>query len=143
MVHGDLRPETIVVTPKGSAKIMEPGFPAWLGEAPGPAGAAGSDRADIAALGALLREMLAGLDLSPEIGRIVGRLSGHGADAFGSAAVAASELRSLSANLAARSLTVDPPAAPAIQSRGSGVRWIVGVAIIAALTALIWLATRS
>jgi serine/threonine protein kinase len=143
MVHGDLRPETIVVTPKGSAKIMEPGFPAWLGEAPGPDGASGSDRTDVAALGALLREMLAGLDLSPEINRIVRRMSGHDADAFGSAAVAASELRSLSASLAARSLTVDPPPVPAAQPRRFGVRWIAGVVIVAALAALIWLATRS
>ena len=142
MVHGDLRPETIVVTPKGSAKIMEPGFSAWLGEAPGPPSPGGSDRADVAALGGVLREMLAGLVLPPEIDQIARKMAGDGVEPFGSAAVAAAELRSLAASLAARSLTAEPPKAPAAQPRRSGFAWILAVAVIVALSALIWLATR-
>jgi serine/threonine-protein kinase len=143
MVHGDLRCETIVVTPKGSVKIMEPGLPAWIGDAGGPAGAQGSDRADIAALGAVLREMLAGLPLPPEIDRVVRKMTGSGAEPFASAAVAAAELRSLAADLAARSQATAAPKPPAAQANRPGLAWIAAAAVVAALAALIWLATRS
>jgi serine/threonine protein kinase len=141
LVHGDLRPETIVVTPKGSAKIMEPGFSAWLGETPSAVSAPGSDRADIAALGSVLREMLTGLVLPPEIDRVVRKMSRNDAESFASAAVAAAELRSLSASLAVRSLT-EPSRTPAAEPRRTWFAWIVAVVLVAALTALIWLATR-
>ena len=141
MAHGDLRPETIVVTPKGSAKIMEPGFSAWLGGTEGPVSSTNADRTDMTALGGVLREMLTGLVLPTEIDRVIRRVSGDDPEPFGSAAVAAAELRSLSASLAARSLATEPTT-PAVQPRRSGLKWIVAVVIVTALSALVWLATR-
>jgi serine/threonine-protein kinase len=58
IVHGDLRPDTIVVTPKGSVKVLNFGMTRWT-----KAGALGNPtdvQSDLFALGAVVYEMLTG-----------------------------------------------------------------------------------
>jgi serine/threonine-protein kinase len=172
MAHGDLRPETIIVTPKGSAKIMEPGFAAWAGEASIGEGAGVGLQSDIALLGAVLFEMLtgrppfagalAGAPVSPggvawpapssvnrelpaEVDPIVAKmLAEQSEDGFVSAAVLAAELRSLATVLGARSEPDEHSRAAGVtRPRGSWLIWVFALLVLCAIGALIWLAIRA
>jgi len=159
MAHGDIRADNIVVTPKGSAKVMEPAFAAWIADPghDGPATEATGD--DIYDLGLVLYEMLTGvapsrrettqgisapsylnLSLPARVDAIVARmLAPERASRFSSAAVAAAELRQVAGTLADdEPIPIAPP-----DKDGASMAWLALAVGLAIAVALIWLAMNA
>jgi serine/threonine protein kinase len=144
MFHGDLTTRRIVVTPKGSAKILDFGFAPWTGVT----GTAGDESTDLQALAALLFEMSTARSLAipapapstlnkslpPEIDAIA-------AKSHDSAVIFAAELRALAAILevradAAKHSSTSPSRRRTPRSRTP---WIAGVgAVLAAAAGAAW-----
>jgi len=144
MFHGDLTTRRIVVTPKGSAKILDFGFARWTGVT----GTARDESTDLQALAALLFEMSTAQppaipapapstlnkSLPPEIDAIA-------AKSHDSAVIFAAELRALAAILevradAAKQSSTSPNRR---RTRRSKTPWIAGVgAILAAAIGAAW-----
>jgi serine/threonine-protein kinase len=159
LVHGHITAETVVVTPKGNAKIIDFGLAGWSaagGEAGGAeeAGRAGGDigyRADLFSLGVILFEMLTGhapvpgaavpsavnRSLPREVDPIVAKALGK-SGGYESAVTLAAELRAVGAILDVRQEVHDVAAASVVVSRRkrSSARWMILVLIAAALAAL-------
>ncbi|MGE0704383.1 MAG: serine/threonine-protein kinase [Vicinamibacterales bacterium] len=159
MAHGDIRADNIVVTPKGSAKVMEPAFAAWIADPghDGPATAATGD--DIYDLGLVLFEMLTGIaptqrenahgvsapsslnsSLPERVDAVVGRmLAPERSNRFSSAAVAAAELRQVAVTLEDdEPLPVAPPG-----KNSTSTVWLVLILGLAIVVGLIWLAVNA
>ena len=144
MRHGGLTSDTIMVTPKGNAKILDFGFAGWTSRPP----AAGADqRADIRALGTLLFEMLTGKqpkagetgvgssvlsELQDVVSKALDASPGGGYEA---AATCAAELRSVAAMLDVRAAAAEPARVVPVRRARRSRAWIV-VAIVVALAAL-------
>jgi serine/threonine protein kinase len=129
MVHGDIRPDTIMITPKDRAKFVNFGLSRFTAGgaarlasatayvAPEElAGQTGDSRSDIYSLGAVMFEMLTGRQrarglvltglnatVPPELEQVIGRMLGANVDHRAqSAATVAAEFRSVAAILDAR-----------------------------------------
>jgi serine/threonine protein kinase len=167
LVHGDIRPGTIVVTSKDRAKLMNFGLAAFTAGGAGrreasavyvapeeTKGPSGDIRSDIFSLGAVLFEMLTGQQrgqglapgslnkaVPPELDRIVGRmLAGNINQRFQSAATVAAELRAIAAILEARA-TAEEAAfePPSRRSRRSGAMVaVVFLLLFVAVAAWLW-----
>ena len=154
IVHRDLTPDSVIVTPKGNAKILDFGFARWTAQTNGEEP---DHSMDIAALGAVLFEMLMGRppvkgsttlgsSLPRELDVIVAKALGTGVDGrYETAATCAAELRSVAAILDVRAAWVDParmmPVRRARRPRGTGIAMAVA-AVLAALAAAWWLRWR-
>jgi serine/threonine protein kinase len=167
LMHGDIRPATIVVTSKDRAKLMNFGlaaytsggksrraeFPVYV--APEQAGGgAGDIRSDIFSLGAVLFEMLTGKQrgqglapsalnksVPPELDRIVGRmLAAHAEHRYQSAATVAAELRSIAAILETRATAEEAAFEMPGRARSGRSGTVVVVGVLAVIVAIgIWL----
>ena len=154
IVHGNLRPDTVIVTPKGNAKILDFGLSRWSKAAAGHTTA--DDRADVAALGRLLFEMLTGKrqaggetpsmlnpSLPKELDAIVSKATAGG-DGHPAAATVAAELRSIAAILDVRASTEAVRVVPARGRSRRPVRWrepwvvVAGIVAFAALAGAMW-----
>jgi serine/threonine-protein kinase len=155
IVHGDLRTGTVTVTPKDKVKVLDFGLAPW--KKGGTAHAGADTRADIAALGVVLYEMLTGTaparnapappgrlnpDSPAELDPIVLKaLARSGGDGYQSAATLAAELRSVAAILDVRSGDKEPPnLAPARQQKSTMTGPLLIAVILAALAGLVWYA---
>lgn len=165
MAHGDIRAENIIVTPKGSAKVMEPAFAAWTGDAAhhgAPLEASGDDIFD---LGVVLFEMLTGAAPRDPHGAVRSRLPApsslnralpHEVDAivarmveadpaarYPAVAVAAADLRQLLMSLDEQKLPSEPVPVALTKSGESRVPWLLLVLGLVGAVALVWLAMNA
>lgn len=147
LVHGAITADTIVVSPKGHAKITDFGLAAWSTEGAGRAGGDADYRADLFSLGVILFEMLTGnapapgagvpsainrslpREIDPIVAKALGKSGGYEA-----AATLAAELRAIGAMLDVRQEALEA-AAPVARSTRSYARWIVLALAAAAATA--------
>jgi len=162
IAHRNLKASAVTVTPKEKVKLLDFGLSAWLkrtaNAAPQPVDEADL-RGDIAALGALLFEMLTGKQPTPsaappsatnpavprELDAIVAKAMSKTEGAqYESAATLAAELRTVAAILDVRSGDKEPPSiAPARPAAKPVATWLIVVLILAAIAGLLWYATRS
>jgi serine/threonine protein kinase len=155
IVHGHLTTANVIVTPKGTVKVLEFGLGPWTRS-----GRSNEKRDDIFALGTVLFETIAGRrfgdeftpaeqraiskEVPAELDEIIGRLLTKNPDrAYGSPATAAADLRA-AAEAVDKRTEVRPPPAP-LPIKKSGMRSLTWVAVIAAIVvvaAIAWMAMR-
>ena len=161
IVHRNLRPTAVTVTPKEKVKILDFGFAGWMKRPGAPVQAPPEEadfRADILAIGAILYEMLTGKQPPPspgpassknpsvpkELDPILSRALAKTDLGYESAATLAAELRSVAAILDVRSGDKEPPTMVPLRPEARGVPpWVIVVVVLALLTALVWFATRA
>ncbi len=160
LLHADLRPGTIVMTPKGNAKVYNIGLADWMKEGVSPyaapeqkRGEPAEEASDIYSLAVILAEMITArrptsaaidqgfpADLAPIVAKA---LAENPRDRYQSVATMAAELRAVGAALDARATSAPAPApirrAPA--RRSTTVWWLVLVGL-AVTAVLLWLATN-
>lgn len=151
LTYGTLTADCVIVTPRGSAKLLDCGLPVWTRAASEPAGD------DVAALGELLFEMLAGRRRRPgwpaefripevpsAVGSVLQRMTGA-ADAgrFESMAAAAAAVRDLAVAFGERRRPDAAPVdgRPSESVRGWG-RLLLAVLVCVGGAILWWLLTR-
>lgn len=154
VVHGALSADSVIVTPKGTPKLLDVGLVPWT-----TAGAAAT-RDDQSGLGALLFEMLVGrpfksgwpaelrvpelaLEVRPVLQRLVAPRQG---EAFESMAAVAAVLRDLVLVAAARASGAATAAVPVTEPDvrgGSGRAMLVGLGVLLVLAGLAWAFVRS
>lgn len=161
IVHRDLRPDNVIVTPKGAAKILDVGLASWTGgdhpvrsghlSPEQSRGEAPDDRSDTFSLGAILFEMLTGAapegddaapaGVAPQIAAVVRKsLASNPERRYQSAVTLAADLRSVALALDAQTEAAGRAPAPVRTraARGSSTGWIVAL-FAAALAAAAWM----
>jgi len=155
IVHGHLTTANVIVTPKGTVKILEFGLGPWTRS-----GRSNEKRDDIFALGTVLFEVIAGRpfgeeftpaeqraiskEVPPELDDIIGRLLNSDPDrAYSSPATAAAGLRAAAEAVDKRTEVRPPPSPVPIKKGGMGtVGWLIVLAAIVLLAAIAWIAMR-
>jgi serine/threonine protein kinase len=154
IVHGHLTTANVMVTPKGSIKILEFGLAPWTRS-----GRTSEKRDDIFALGTVLFEIVAGRpfgdefspaeqraisrEVPPELEDIIGRLLTAAPErAYASPAAVAADLRAAAEAVDQRT-EVKPPPPPLPARRPNRSRsGIVILAAIAVLAVIVWMVVR-
>lgn len=150
--HGDLSAAHVVVTPKGSAKLVNVGLAAWHKD-----GRVADRPGDLVALGGLLFEMTTGKPVGvgtagawapstfnrlvpPALDRVVATLLGRDpGSAYTSAALVAADLRAVAEELEAASTTPARSASSSPPAKASAsTRWIWIVAALVLVATAIW-----
>jgi len=155
IVHGHLTTANVIVTPKGTVKILEFGLGPWTRS-----GRSNEKRDDIFALGTVLFEIIAGRpfgeeftpaeqraiskEVPPELDDIIGRLLNNDPDrAYSSPATVAAGLRAAAEAVDKRTEVRPPPSPVPIKKGGTGtVGWLIVLAAIVLLAAIAWIAMR-
>ena len=149
IVHGHLTTANVIVTPKGTVKILEFGLGPWTRS-----GRSNEKRDDIFALGTVLFEIIAGRpfgdeftlaeqraiskEVPPELDDIIGRLLTKDTErAYASPATAAADLRA-AAEAVDRRTEVRPPPVPVPVRKGGALRWVILAAVVV-LAAIVWI----
>jgi serine/threonine protein kinase len=155
IVHHDLTTANVVITPKGSVKILELGLASWTRS-----GRSRGSQDDVFSLGTVMFEMITGKPFDPrvsaaarpttvgrevphELDPIVARmLTQDGSAAYESPATAAAELRAAAEAIDRRTASVEQPhPMPARRQRGPGLLWLIVLAVLVA-AAVAWLVIR-
>jgi eukaryotic-like serine/threonine-protein kinase len=153
IVHGHLTTANVIVTPKGTVKILEFGLAPWTRS-----GRSSEKRDDIFALGTVLFEIVAGRpfgdeftpaeqraiskEVPPELDEIIGRLLTNDADrAYSSPATAAAELRAAAEAVDQRT-EVRPPAPMPVKKTGGSLWWVLLLTAVALVAAIVWFVLR-
>jgi serine/threonine protein kinase len=173
ITSGDLRSDNVVVTTKGTVKLLDVGLADWLSDAAqitpytapeqalnGPI----DHRIDIFSLGVLLYELLTGkppflptppshvTERTPQTAprpSAVNPVVPRALDRIVARMLAKSAdaryqtMSAVAADLRGALDTLDAPGAPAAQSALRARRWIIAVTALAAFVALLWLAMRA
>ena len=155
IVHGHLTTANVIVTPKGTVKILEFGLGPWTRS-----GRSNEKRDDIFALGTVLFEIIAGRpfgeeftpaeqraiskEVPPELDDIIGRLLNNDPDrAYSSPATAAAGLRAAAEAVDKRTEVRPPPSPVPIKKGGMGtVGWLIVLAAIVLIAAIVWIVVR-
>jgi serine/threonine protein kinase len=156
VVHGNISPDAVVITPRGGAKVAHVGLQAWVGGAPGRGLGVGhvsdpkSGKADTYGLAATLVEMIAGRadavrvgSVPPELEPILAKaLDADPERRYESAAALAADLRAVAAALDdRRSTAVRPGGAPGPARRPGRAWWLLAALVVLAAVVLVWVAT--
>jgi serine/threonine protein kinase len=155
ITHQDLTTANVVITPKGSVKILEFGLASWTRS-----GRLRGSHDDVFSLGAVVFEMITGKpfdarvsaaarpatvgrEVPHELDPIVARmLLQDGQAPYESPATVAADLRAAAEAIDRRTASVEQPLPmPARRQRGAGLQWLIVLVVLVAV-ALVWLVMR-